>query len=164
MEFEVVPAEVNELSVGDPEEIVLENALRKARAVAEPGTLTIGCDTDVAVEGRLLGKPAGEAQAKSHIEALCRGGHEVLSGLAIVGPEEGRERSGVERTVVTFRPLGPGEVESYVATGEWRGRSGGYAVQGEASDFVDRIEGDVDNVVGLPLALLLDLAPELRDA
>lgn len=159
-----MPADVDELGEGDPAEVVLENALRKARAVAEPGALVIGCDTDVAVEGRLLGKPADEEEAKGHIEALSRGEHEVLSGLAIAGPEPGRMRSGVERAAVTFRPLALGEVETYVATGEWRGRSGGYAVQGEAADFVERIEGDVDNVVGLPLALLLDLAPELREA
>lgn len=159
-----MPADVEELSEGEPAEVVLENALRKARAVAEPGALVIGCDTDVAVGGRLLGKPADEEQAKSHIAELCRHEHEVLSGLAVAGPEPERERSGVERTSVAFRPLAPGEVERYVATGEWRERSGGYAVQGEAADFVDRIEGDVDNVVGLPLALLLDLAPELRVA
>lgn len=160
--FEIVPAEVEELTDGVPSEVVLENARRKARAVAEAGALTIGCDTDVALGSRLLGKAADEAAAAAHLRALSGRSHEVLSGLCLLGPEEGEERSGVARSAVTFRPLSDADVDRYVDGGEWRDRAGGYAVQGVGATLVERIEGDLSNVIGLPLGLLLTLAPELR--
>ncbi len=85
--------------------------------------------------------------------------HEVLSGLVILA--DGEERSGVERTTVVFKDLSEREMERYVAFGEWRGRSGGYAIQTLGSTLVERLEGSVSNVVGLPVGLLLELAPEL---
>jgi septum formation protein len=86
--------------------------------------------------------------------------HEVLSGLVVAG-EDGQERSGVCSSTVTFRQLGEKEVERYVDSGEWRERAGGYALQGLGSTLVARVEGDVANVIGLPIGLLLELAPEL---
>ncbi len=74
----------------------------------------------------------------------------------------GEERTAVARTAVTFRPADEELIASYVATGEWRERSGGYAIQGRGARLVERIEGEVENVVGLPLQTLLELAPELR--
>ena len=85
--------------------------------------------------------------------------HEVLSGLVILDGEE--ERSGLERTTVVFRDLSEADKERYVNFGEWRGRSGGYAIQTLGSTLVERVEGSVSNVVGLPVGLLLELAPEL---
>jgi nucleoside triphosphate pyrophosphatase len=140
---------------------VLENARRKAAAAARPGALVIGCDTEVALDGRALGKPADEAQAREFLTLLSGRSHEVLSGLALLGPGEGENREGAARSEVSFRELSAGEIDAYVATGEWRERAGGYAIQGEGAKLVERVEGALDNVIGLPVELLLELAPEL---
>lgn len=162
--FDVAPADVAERTEGEPAVVVLENARQKARAVARGGVLTIGCDTDVAIDGRLIGKPAGAEGSRAHLTALSGRSHEVLSGLCLLGPEgepDPSERSGVARTTVTFRALGAREIDRYVESGEWRDRAGGYAVQGLGASLVEKVEGDLSNVIGLPLGLLLDLEPDL---
>jgi septum formation protein len=161
LKFEVVSPAVQEVQEGVPAEVVVENARRKARAVDEPGVLTIGCDTDVALDGVLLGKPRDEQEAHSYLLRLSGREHQVLSGLVVAGPGPGRERSGVAASSVAFRELGYAEVARYLASGEWRERAGGYAIQGLGSTLVARVEGDVSNVIGLPVPLLLELAPEL---
>jgi septum formation protein len=162
VQFEVVVPEVEEVGGGDPAQDVLDNARRKASAVdAGGGTLVIGCDTDVAIDGKALGKPGDESRAREYLERLSGRSHEVLSGLVVRGPERDRERSGVARSVVTFRDLGGPTLQGYLRSGEWRERAGGYAIQGLGSTLVERVEGDVSNVIGLPLGLLLELAPEL---
>ena len=88
--------------------------------------------------------------------------HEVLSGLVIL--EGGEERSGLERTFVFFKELSEAEKDRYVAFGEWEGRSGGYAIQTLGSTLVERVEGSVSNVVGLPVGLLFELAPGLFES
>jgi septum formation protein len=123
--------------------------------------LVIGCDTEVALDGRALGKPADEAQAREFLGRLAGRSHEVLSGLALVGPGEGQSREGVASSTVTFRELSDSEIETYVASGEWRDRAGGYAIQGKGGQLAERVEGDLDNVIGLPVELLLKLAPDL---
>jgi septum formation protein len=158
VEFDVVVPGVEELTGGDPELEVVENARRKSRAVAREG-LVIACDTDVVLDGKALGKPADEDEARAYLERMSGRGHEVLSGLVVV--EDGEERSGLERTTVVFKAIGEAERERYVRFGEWRGRSGGYAVQTLGSTLVERLEGSVSNVVGLPVGLLAELAPEL---
>lgn len=120
--------------------------------------MVIACDTDVVVDGRALGKPVDERQAREYLELLSGRAHEVLSGLVVLGVEE---RSGLERTTVVFKSLDEGAMERYVRFGEWRGRSGGYAIQTLGSTLVERIEGSVSNVVGLPVGLLAELAPQL---
>jgi septum formation protein len=85
----------------------------------------------------------------------------VLSGLVVI--VDGEERSGLDRTTVVFRELGEAEKERYVRFGEWEGRSGGYAIQTLGSTLVERVEGSVSNVVGLPVGLLFELAPELLE-
>lgn len=149
---------VDELAGGDPAIEVVENARRKAAAV-ESADLVIACDTDVALDGTALGKPADEVEAREYLDRMSGRSHEVLSGLVV--RVEGDERSGLERTTVVFKDLSDAEKERYVAFGEWRGRSGGYAIQTLGSTLVERIEGSVSNVVGLPVGLLLELAPEL---
>lgn len=149
---------VEELSGGDPEHEVVENARRKARAVRRDG-LVIACDTDVVLGGSALGKPATEAEAREYLERMSGREHTVMSGLVVVA--NGEERSGLERTAVCFRELGEEEIERYVRFGEWRGRSGGYAVQTLGSTLVARLEGSVSNVVGLPVGLLARLVPQL---
>jgi septum formation protein len=158
IEFEVVVPGIEELIGGEPEVEVLENARHKARAVERDG-LVIACDTDVVIDGRALGKPGDEGEAREYLELLSGRAHEVLSGLAVLA--DGQERSGLERTTVVFKELGEAEKERYVRFGEWRGRSGGYAIQTLGSTLVERVEGSVSNVVGLPVGLLVELAPEL---
>ncbi len=185
VEFEVVVPNVEELNDGDPERLVVENARRKAHAITSAGpvaagdppspavakassgmgpptappTLVIACDTDVVLDGEVLGKPADEAEAREYLDRMSGRAHEVLSGLVVL--DAGEERSGLERTSVVFKQLDEAEKERYVAFGEWRGRSGGYAIQTLGSTLVERVEGSVSNVVGLPVGLLAELAPQL---
>jgi septum formation protein len=160
IDFEVIAPGVDELSGGDPEVEVIENARMKARAVeAGEGALVIACDTDVALDGRALGKPRDAAEAREYLDRMSGRAHLVLSGLVLL--EGGQERSGMERTSVVFRELSEPERERYVGFGEWRGRSGGYAIQLLGSTLVERLEGSVSNVVGLPVGLLAELAPHL---
>jgi nucleoside triphosphate pyrophosphatase len=162
LEFEVIPAGVAELSDGDPPVIVVENALRKARAVAgsRPDAVVLGVDTDVVCAGRLLGKPGDDGDATARLRALSGRSHEVLSGIALIAGD--RERSDLVRTAVTFRDLDDREIEAYVASGEWRDRAGGYAVQGLGSALVERIEGDLSNVIGLPIPAVVRMIDELQ--
>ena len=143
---------------------MVENALRKARAVAgDPeveADLVIACDTDVVLDGEVLGKPGDAAEARAYLDRMSGRPHEVLSGLVVVR-QGGEERSGLERTTVTFKRLSLAEKVRYVDFGEWEGRSGGYAIQTLGSALVERLEGSVSNVVGLPVGLLAELAPEL---
>lgn len=165
--FEVRPADVEELEQGDPEEVAAENARRKALAVAAlpaaSGALVLGVDTVVALDGRLYGQPAGREEALATLGALSGRTHEVLSGVALAtGGEDAAPREAVAVTGVTFRALSAAEIARYADTGEWRGRAGAYAIQQRGATLVDRIEGDYLNVVGLPLATLLELEPGLR--
>jgi septum formation protein len=148
---------VEELSAGNPEELVVENARRKAAAVE--GALVVACDTDVVLDGEVLGKPADAAEAREYLDRMSGRSHTVMSGLVVV--EEGEERSGVETTAVVFKQLSDEEKDRYVRFGEWEGRSGGYAIQTLGSSLVERLEGSVSNVVGLPVGLLAELAPRL---
>jgi septum formation protein len=167
VEFEVVVPEVEEVSDGRPEEVVLENARRKAGGVSKEApaeAVVLGADTEVVLDGKVLGKAGDEAQARGYLEILSGRTHEVLGGLVLLGPGDGPERSGVARSTVTFGELSPETIDLYLASGEWRDRAGAYAIQGLGSILVERLEGDFSNVVGLPLGLLLELAPELRPA
>jgi len=161
LEFEVLVSGVEELSGGDPEFEVLENARRKARAVGGDG-IVIACDTDVVLDGKALGKPTDAAESRRYLDLMSGRPHEVLSGLVVL--VDGAERSGLDQTTVVFRELSEAEKERYVAFGEWQGRSGGYAIQTLGSTLVERVEGSVSNVVGLPVGLLFELAPELFSA
>jgi septum formation protein len=121
--------------------------------------MVIACDTDVVLDGEVLGKPADASEARAYLDRMSGRAHEVMSGLVV--RRDGAEQAGLERTTVVFKPLSDAEKERYVEFGEWRGRSGGYAIQTLGSTLVERIEGSVSNVVGLPVGLLLELAPEL---
>jgi septum formation protein len=161
--FEVRPSNAPELQYGPPAEVVLENAHRKATAVAaamgDRRVPVLGVDTVVTLGPRIFGKPRDEAHAAEILSALAGRRHVVLSGICLIEP--GRTRTAAAETVVEFRALEPSAIEAYVATGEWRGRAGGYAIQGIGATLVARIEGDYLSVVGLPVAALLDLAPWL---
>lgn len=159
--FEARPTDVTELETGDPREAVMENARRKARAAHDPAAteLVLGVDTVVELDGRIYGKPADESAARATLSALSGRAHTVLSGVALL--EGGRERCAVAATRVRFRELDERLIDWYLATGEWRERAGGYAIQGAGAALVHDIEGDYENVVGLPVATLIDLHPHL---
>jgi septum formation protein len=196
VEFVTSVSGVAELGAGEPSEVALENALRKARAVAGafgasaasapdavwpggPGVggagghearasrpdgclPVLGVDTLVAVGSTIYGKPADEPAARATLEALSGRSHVVISGLALLWP--GRpERTATVLTTVRIRRLDPAMIDWYVAAGEWPGRAGGYAIQGRGIVLVAGINGDYSNVVGLPVAGLLDLWPGLLD-
>jgi septum formation protein len=149
---------------------VLENARRKGRAVAAtrpagaPEATILGVDTEVVLDGRTLGKAATLEAARERLEALSGRTHTVMSGAVVLERGGELERSGLARTEVSFRELDPGTIELYLASGEWRDRAGAYAIQGLGSILVDRLEGDFSNVVGLPIGLLLELFPQIRES
>jgi septum formation protein len=151
-----VPADVDELATGDPHAVAAENARRKALAVSGP--LVLGADTVVALDGEILGKPRDAAQAVEYVGRLAGRSHHVIGGIALARHGE-LIADAVDVTEVVFRALSADDVEAYVATGEWEGRAGGYAIQGAGAALVRSITGDYLNVVGLPLARLLDLLP-----
>ena len=149
--FEVVAPRYDETS-GDP----VEHALGKARSAGpSDGRPVLGCDTEVICDGRVYGKPETEQDAEEMLDSLAGKTHEVVSGLALLTPAW--EEVHREVTRVTFRPLTARELAHYLASGEWEGRAGAYAIQGLGASLVERIEGDYLNVVGLPGALLVRL-------
>jgi septum formation protein len=161
VEFSVQVPEVEEMEAGPPDEVALENAYRKASAISarSPGGPVLGVDTVVSLGTRHYGKPADPEQARATLRALAGRRHAVISGICLI--EDGRTRTAAAHTWVQFRALDERLVDWYVASGEWRGRAGGYAIQGRGAALVAAIDGDYLNVVGLPVATLLDLAPGL---
>ena len=153
--FDVVAPSFEETE-GDP----VAHAVGKARSVAAVAgdRPVLGCETEVVLAGRIYGKPAGPEEAEEMLESLAGRTHEVISGLALLTPAW--EEVHGEATRVTFRELTPRDIAWYVASGEWEGRAGAYAIQGRSAALVERIEGDYLNVVGLPAALLVRLLAE----
>ena len=169
--FAVRVTDAPELTEGPPEEVVLENAYRKAQAALEAereaghdveGAAVLGVDTIVALGPRIYGKPADVEAARETLAQLSGREHTVLSGVCVIS--DGRSRTATARTTVRFRPLTESQLEAYVATGEWRERAGGYAIQERGALLVQGIDGDYLNVVGLPVSTLVDLAPWLADS
>jgi septum formation protein len=156
----VLPADVDETP--SPAERPADYARRiagaKCDAVAatrDPASPTpiVGADTIVVVDDRILGKPADEADARDMLTVLAGRRHEVLTAYRVRARDRMVER--IVTTVVSFRALRPAELEAYLASGEWRGKAGGYAVQGIAAAFASELRGSVTNVIGLPVAELL---------
>ncbi len=163
VEFEVFPAKGEEAASGtEPSEVVLELSRQKALEVAErirrqgrPGKAVIlGADTVVAFEGRILGKPKDAADAVRMVEALAGHSHSVFTGVTVVQLDgESQEASSFyEETKVTVSKISRRQAEEYVRTGEPMDKAGAYAIQGRFAAFVEKIEGDYNNVVGLPVA------------
>jgi septum formation protein len=158
VEFVVAePRDVQEVVAGEPQWLVVENALRKARSVE--GERVLGVDTDVFLDGRAFGKPASRSDAEAMLRTLSDRSHEVWSGIAL--REAGTERTGVACTKVRFARLEPPLLDWYLDSGEWEGRAGGYAIQGRGAVLVEAVDGDFWNVVGLPVPDLIELAPDL---
>jgi septum formation protein len=160
--FDVVAPAYDETTPAgaDPLELVREHARGKARSVADIAgdRPVVGVDTEVVLDSRIYGKPANATEAEEMLEQLSGRTHVVVSGLCLLTP--GWEDVEHETTSVSFRELTPRELGIYVATGEWEGRAGGYAIQGRGAALVRSIEGDYLNVVGLPVALLARLLAE----
>jgi septum formation protein len=158
---EVRPAQVDESpSAGElAGELTVRLAVAKATAVAAPGELVVGADTEVVVDGAVLGKPADPGDGARMLGRLSGRRHEVVSGVAVV--LDGRVVTAVERTGVRFRTLDEADLAWYAATGEGADKAGGYGIQGAASLFVAGIEGSYPNVVGLPVAAVDDLCRQL---
>ena len=127
-------------------------AEEKARAVAvrHPGAYVLGADTVVACGRRILPKAETEAQARSCLALLSGRKHRVHGGVCLIAPD-GKVRVRLVTTAVTFKRLSQEEIEAYIACTEWRGKAGGYAIQGRAAAFVRQLCGSSSNVVGLPL-------------
>ena len=156
VDFTVMVSDAEELETGDPVEVAVENARRKALAIDAVAT-ALGVDTVVTLDAALYGKPADEGEARATLSRLSGRVHEVVSGIAVV--HAGATRTASATTRVSFRTLDPATLDWYLATEEWRERAGGYAIQGRGAALVAEIEGDYLNVVGLPVTALLRLLP-----
>ena len=139
----------------DPSALVREHAAGKARSVHRSNQVTLGVDTTVHLGARVYAKPRDEPEAVEMLRELVGRDHAVLSGICLL--TDSTEDVEVAETLVRFRPLDEAAIGRYVASGEWEGRAGGYAIQGLGGRLVERVEGDYLNVVGLPGALLVDL-------
>lgn len=157
LSFQVIVSDADEtvdeaLSPARQVEII---SRRKAQAVAETvgeGKLVVAADTIVALDGSVMGKPHGTGDAVAMLRRLQGRTHEVYTGLTL--QQGDRVTTHVERTAVTFRPVSEKEIAAYVATGEPMDKAGAYGIQGRGGVFVERIEGDYFNVMGLPVCAL----------
>ena len=157
--FDVVEPHYEEHApeLADAADVVCEHARGKARSVAAGAgdRPVLGVDTEVVLQGQIFGKPADATEAEQMLEELSGKTHVVMSGLCLLTP--GWEVVECEGTRVTFRELTPRDLATYVATGEWEGRAGAYAIQGRGAALIKSIDGDYLNVVGLPGSLLVRL-------
>jgi septum formation protein len=164
-EFEVLATGVEENAdhCDDHVRFTMLLAERKAREArgARPGKTIIAADTIVVCGGARLGKPSDAAEAVSMLTMLSGREHEVITGIALIGPT-GARLAAAERTRVYFRSLSDEEIAKYIATGEPFGKAGAYAIQGHAAPFIERIDGCYFNVVGLPVRLLFSMFSELE--
>ena len=164
--FEAVAADIDEtLREGEGAvEYVERLACEKAEKVAEGRTsgLVLGADTTVVVGGKVLGKPADDADARRMLESLSGRWHDVLSGVALVRAETNEVLVAHELTRVRFASLSDAEIDWYISTGEPADKAGAYAIQGHAALFIEEIEGDYWNIVGLPVRLVYKLAQESK--
>ena len=178
--FTVASSDADEaLSGGDAATLAQANAMAKVNGARlpvdiQPGTFVLGTDTIVTSEGRIIGKPASAAEAADMLRALSGRTHQVVSGVALARVSaQAPEQAGVEppsrlaemrvyaaTTDVTFLALSDEDIRAYLDSGEWRGKAGGYAIQGLAALFVSNVCGEYSNVVGLPVCLLAHLFQE----
>jgi septum formation protein len=162
--IEVIPSRVEEIEQGGegPRKMAVRLAVEKAREVADrvgPDRVVLGVDTVVAVDDRILGKPADEADAIAMLLLLSDRTHLVYSGYALFAP--GSEHTGIEESRVTMRPITGAEAAAYAATGEPLDKAGGYGIQGAANRFITDVEGSRNNVAGLPIEALMPVLAAL---
>ena len=157
LSFETVRPDADEkLRAGEtPVEYAVRTAREKAESIrAAPGTVILGADTVVAIEGRILGKPANADDAQTMLRQLSGNLHEVVTGVCLHSTE--KTSCFHTATAVLFRELSDGEIAAYVATGDPLDKAGAYAIQGGAAGMVRRIDGSYSNVVGLPLCEVIE--------
>jgi septum formation protein len=149
---EVAPADIDETprKTELPADYARRMAAEKAAAAVRAGALVLAADTVVAAGRRILPKAETEAVARDCLTLLSGRRHRVLSAVTLVD-EEGRARHRLSTSVVAFKRLSPEELDAYVASGEWRGKAGGYAIQGRAEALVRMLQGSHSGVMGLPL-------------
>lgn len=137
----------------NPRRLVLYNAVGKARLAAKhyKNAIIIGVDTVGVLDGKIIGKPKNRAHAKRMLKSLSGRMHYVITGLCLIDSATGKKITAVVKTKVKFRKLGEAELEKYLDCGQWKGKAGAYAIQARAKGFVEKIEGDVTNVVGIPV-------------
>jgi septum formation protein len=157
----VTAADIDETPLKDelPRDLALRLAQGKARAARAPGSVALGADTVVACGRRILPKAETEDQARQCLALLSGRAHQVITAIALADGETLRDR--VVETRVRFKRLTPREIDAYIASREWEGKAGGYAIQGRAGKFVLSLNGSYSSVVGLPLyetAALLEAA------
>ncbi len=152
-EFEICAPDVDEHVTGHASDIVFTLARRKARAAAEHYSegVIIASDTLVSLDGAPLGKPEDAADARRMLTALSDREHEVFTGVCVLDAKTGRMETRSVRTGVTFRALSAEEIDAYIATGEPMDKAGAYAIQGGASAFVSKLDGELENVIGFPV-------------
>lgn len=162
--FVVIVSDAEEVSGNSwtPAALVVENAKRKARAVAEkyPDSPVLGADTVVSLEGKIFGKPKDKDEARKMLTALSGKMHEVTTGLALINRNEIRTTS--VTTKVFFDTMTKADIDAYIATDEPMDKAGAYAIQGKAARFIEKIEGSYSNVVGLPLNALIQMGKGLN--
>jgi septum formation protein len=171
--FDVMPVDVDERTrlAEAPDAYVRrlaqEKSMRAMELAALAGALTaaepvvLGADTAVVIDGDILGKPLDDEEARTMLRRLSGRRHEVLTGVSL--RSRSTEMGCVETTAVFFTPLGDGEVDWYVQSGEGLDKAGSYAIQGLASRFIQRIEGSYSNVVGLPIAAVHRLMTQMAE-
>ena len=163
--FAVQPAGIDEtpLAGESPGDCALRLAREKALAVAQTRRhdYVLGADTVVAVDSLILGKPVDGEDAARMLRLLSGRTHTVITGVCLASPENSDIKTAAESTLVTMDALTDEQIHDYIATGEPMDKAGAYAIQGMASRWIPRIEGDYSNVVGLPVAMVCSM---LRDA
>jgi septum formation protein len=156
--FEIIPAQAEELQPGhlSPAEACMLNAYRKARVLAKkfPDALIIGADTEVCLGGRVFGKPRNRRDAEQMLADLEGREHQVLTGVCLIHLRGHRQNTLVEITRVTFKPLGADEITEYLDRIDPLDKAGAYALQEYGELIVQKTEGSVSNVVGLPVERL----------
>ncbi len=165
LQFETRPSEVDEDEFDNsiaPMDFVMNLAFRKALKVSQAITegIVIGADTVVVIEGEILGKPQSEKEAIEMLTRLSGKEHSVFTGLALLEVPDGRKSISFAETKVQFRSLERTEIEKYAATGEPLDKAGAYGIQGKGAILVEKIDGCYYNVVGLPVAKLINMLKE----
>ncbi|MBC7349150.1 MAG: 23S rRNA (uracil(1939)-C(5))-methyltransferase RlmD [Candidatus Aminicenantes bacterium] len=165
--FLVIPSglDENQILEKDPVAFTLKAAEAKARAIAEtnPEALVIAADTVVIIDGQVLGKPGDREEARRMLQSLSGRTHEVITAVVLYHKQSERQLSGYQSSRVTFRLLQPEDIESYLNRNTYRDKAGAYAIQEVRSTFVEKLEGDYQNVVGLPLRLLRRLINQFQE-
>jgi septum formation protein len=144
--------------------LAAHNARGKAESVAKhhKNAIVIGVDTIGVYKNQILGKPADLSAARKMLQTLCGHTHRVISGLHVIDTVSGKHHSEVCITKVTFRKFTPEELEKYLKSNHWKGKAGAYAIQGRAKGFVEEIDGDITNVIGLPIETLQKILAKIK--